>query len=352
VFYSLIVQISDLCVFWQRGNEKRLKKHGFSHSGLGSTYLPFTSTLRILAEMKYVLTLYKLFIALFLFYQVGMFCHRQTDGFTMAAIQFPSDLRGWEQSDIADEQIRHLLAQRYTFLGSGGQFYAFASEDGNTVLKLFKMSHLYQFRWLTLTAFPGWFELYRQSLLVQDRNKLERCLSSCSLASHILKPHTGVLFQHTAKTKDLGIDLRLIDRLGIEHRIAADRIPFLMQKKAEFPFLKLRKHIAKKELKAGKEVVRAIVEYLQSRYQLGIRDTDPALRRNTGLLDGKAIAIDVGSFVVDHTLKDPACAHAALVQDTLRTARWLQKRSPELSAYLKELIQESQLQSQSSETGV
>jgi hypothetical protein len=85
-------------------------------------------------------------------------------------------------------------------------------------------------------------------------------------------------------------------------------------------------------------VIKNVVACLQARYQKGIVDVDPAVRRNIGLLKESAISIDIGSFFLSPELK----THHELVKDTRRLRKWLLKRSPELAAYLDDLVNEPQ----------
>jgi hypothetical protein len=117
------------------------------------------------------------------------------------------------------------------------------------------------------------------------------------------------------------------------------QIPFALQYRADNPFKRLRSHLLHRDLNAGKKVVDEIFECLTTRYEKGIKDQDPALRRNIGLLKDRAIAIDIGSFSASSTTLTIEEKKQGLLQDTHRMRRWLQKRSLELMNYLDQLIE-------------
>ena len=82
-------------------------------------------------------------LLVFAYDRIWLLCKGATDGFTVARITgvLPYDAR-WESSTPLTEDVRAILHQKFTFLGSGGQCYAFASEDGRYVLKCFKSYRL------------------------------------------------------------------------------------------------------------------------------------------------------------------------------------------------------------------
>src|SRR5690348_5271745 len=69
-------------------------------------------------------------------------CRRITDGFSIARItsEFPPDI-SWDPSPVAgvdSNEWNSALNQSYRYLGSGGQCFAFLSQDNRYVIKFFK----------------------------------------------------------------------------------------------------------------------------------------------------------------------------------------------------------------------
>ena len=279
--------------------------------------------------------LLKAAIAIALFFQVKHFCHRQTDGFVLSKVRSEHAPRPeWEITpSLSNQEIAALLSQTFTYLGCGGQCYAFLSQDKQLVLKLFKMHHLHQYPFLARIPLPSVLDHWRQKLLQNQKEKLEQLFESSHLAFTELKEESGLLHMQLNPTSTF--EVKLIDKIGNQHTLALNDVPFALQRYAENPFKKLRYHIKKHELNEAKQIIDQIVSALQHRYAQGICDRDPALRRNIGIVDGHAIFIDIGAF---GSADAPISEQEVLLQETRRMQRWLEKRSPLLNQFLLDKI--------------
>jgi hypothetical protein len=282
-------------------------------------------------------------LALLLFLGVKNFCHKSTDGFQILKIisSLPA-MTEWDTPSASKEELdtlHHHFLQPFDFLGSGGQCYAFLSRDGKTVLKLFKMHHLHQFPWLYHFCLPGIFDRLRIQFLLGQKQKLERTFKSSLIAFRELKEETGLLYLNLNPTPTLKNSfVTLVDKLGISHTLNMANIPFALQRRADNAFRTLRKNLAHRDLTAAKDVIEKIVACLNARYEKGIRDIDPSLRRNLGLLEDRAIFIDIGSFTPAQSVMSPKERQQELRHDTWRMRKWLDKRSPELTSHFDSLI--------------
>src|SRR5271166_494426 len=126
----------------------------------------------------------KWLFALLLFLSVERFCHRQTEGFRLQKIASQLPYRADWATPPASKAIQTLLSQPYRFLGSGGQCYAFVSQDGTAVIKFFKHHHMRPSRLL----------LPKQKQ--QRKERLENLFSSFKIANDLLKEETALLFLH------------------------------------------------------------------------------------------------------------------------------------------------------------
>ena len=170
--------------------------------------------------------------------------------------------------------------------------------------------------------------------LGSQKQKLDQIFTSSSIAYSELKEETGLLYLNLDPGSSFKkLQVKLVDKLGIRHQIDLFRTPFALQIRADNPFQALRLHLKHNDIDAAKNVVMEIVDCLKGRYQKGILDRDPALRRNIGLIKDRAIAIDIGSFFYSDKLD----MQKELQDDTRRMRRWLLKRSPELTTYLDSL---------------
>jgi hypothetical protein len=171
-----------------------------------------------------------------------------------------------------------------------------------------------------------------------QKQKLQRDYSSSHIAYTELKEETGLLHLKLNSAADSDLQVTLIDKIGIVHRLNLAKVPFALQYRADNPFKMLRLHLMHKDFEAAKDVIKEIFECLTVRYEKGIKDLDPALRRNIGLLKNRAIAIDIGSFYYAPPTVTLEEIKQELFNDTRRMRRWLQKRSVELTGYLDLLI--------------
>ncbi|MBS0604358.1 MAG: hypothetical protein JSS60_04880 [Verrucomicrobia bacterium] len=298
--------------------------------------------------MKFYRKFASVSLAVFLFYAAEKFCHRQTDGFQIVKIH--SDLPAspqWETQAPTSQELENLssiFSRPFHYLDSGGQCYAFVSEDGNMVLKLFKMHHLRQYPWLQRISLPGIFDRLRVHFLLLQKRKLERVFTSSKIAYKELKKESGLLYLNLNPNPALSAHrLKLIDKLGIAHEVSLAQVPFVLQYKADNAFKTLRFHLLHQDISSAKLVIREIFECLSARYEKGIKDLDPALRRNIGLLKDRAINIDIGSFYLANAPITNEEFRQELLNDTHRMRKWLKKRSKELTVYFDSLVEEIQL---------
>lgn len=290
--------------------------------------------------MKYPRKIILFLLLCICFYAVKKFCHEKTDGFQIVRItsDIPAE-ENWETSPSDLNALQSIFAQAFRYLDSGGQSYAFLSQDGRIVLKFFKMHHLRQYPWLQSIPLPSFLDKFRQAALIYQRQRLERVFSSCKIAHDELKEETGVLHLHLNPNPELeALRVQIVDKIGIAHTIDLSHVPFVLQYRADNAFKTLRRHLKQQDLDAAKHVVKEIVDFLQLRYRKGIKDLDPAPRRNIGLLENRAIAIDIGSFFHPKEPMSSEEAKLGLIQDTRRMRKWLSKRSDALTAYFDAMV--------------
>ncbi len=218
-----------------------------------------------------------------LIWPIAHFCQTQTDGFSLSKVA--AYLPGG--ADPLPLPVEVNLDQPFTYHAKGGQCYVFTSEDGDTVLKLFRSSRLSLF-----STFP---KLFPQGL-ARERAKLQETLDSVHLAATALSEETGVLFAHL-KTKSAGPShLKIIDKLGSAHTIDAMKTPYLIQRRAVPVKEALLKWKESGDIESAKEGILSLAALIQKERDKKIGDGDPNLSKNFGFCSGLAIQIDVGRF--------------------------------------------------------
>jgi hypothetical protein len=238
-------------------------------------------------------------------------------------------------------ELRTTFSQPFYFLGHGGQCYAFVSADGRAVLKFFKQHHIRFWKFLDRLPLPSALEGYRQKILSKKLHQSPAFFESCKIAYLQFRERTGLIYLHLQRTDYFNKKLTLIDNLGIAHQLDLDSIDFALQKKAEPTRVKLRNLIKENDLDAAKQCIKSLLVLITERSQKGICDRDPNLRRNIGFVGNQAIEIDLGSYTKDESLNlDAENIRQELIKNTWKLKQWLDRKSPVLSLYLSEQIDE------------
>lgn len=276
------------------------------------------------------------------YYFSERFCETQTDGFKIANIYSNLTPQSkWTTSPLDSKQqqaLENQLAQKFYYLGSGGQCYAFVSEDQRVVIKFFK-HHLRRTPWLIdHLPLPEFLDLMRLKQSKKRQAKLIRDFNSYKIAYDYLKQETGLIYIHLNKTKKLHQNITIVDRLGIEHKLELDQLEFVVQKKAILAYCHLNHLIKKGEVSQAKQAIDQICHLIINRCQKQVFDEDPRIHRNLGFIGKKAILIDVGRLKMDPSRASPEVFKEDLRKITARLKDWLEERSPELADYLQERV--------------
>lgn len=268
-------------------------------------------------------------------YAIYLFCHKQTAGFQITKVLSPlSPASQWE-TPPPEASVKEILKQPFYYLDKGGQSYAFLSQDGKTVLKLFKMHNLRQYSWGYKTALPVYWDQLRLHALYRQKAKLNRLFNSSSLAYNELKEETGLLYLNLNPNPAFKhLQVTIVDNLGISHSLSLESIPFALQKRVNLALKTLKACLKKQEIIRAKEILRQMITCLKERQEKGIIDIDPAFKRNMGLSDERAIFMDIGAFFPSN---EPL-GDEDLFKDTRHLKKWLNKHSIELANYLDELV--------------
>ncbi len=283
--------------------------------------------------MKKFLPVFIRTIAAILFiWAISWLCDLATAGFRVYEILsvMPNQER-WETAPLALKERDELLDQPFYFLGNGEQFYAFLGRDQKTVLKFFRHDHLSPrqlIRYLPLT------QSIKTSLLShKSRSDLSPLFDSTKLAYDNLREETAFIALHLNKTRACFKPVEIFDKLGIRHQIDLDATEFVLQRRAE-PFCSaIDRNMQNNDIDAAKQQIHSLITVIKKQCQKGITNTDAAFKRNFGSLNGSAVVLDMGSFLKDERVKDPAGERAELERLTARLQRWLKKHHPELLEY-------------------
>lgn len=226
-----------------------------------------------------------------LFLGMDQLIRTQTDGFRTHKLSMDIDPNPkWEiDTPLPPKKI---FNQTFTYLGSGAQSYAFLGSDQKTVLKVFKHYHLPpSTKSLQKLPLPSWLSPWREKVIGNRKSGVEHMYTSAILSYKHLFAQTGMQY---AKINPIAKHLPTIevrDKIGVIHKLYLNQIPFIIQSKA-IPFSSyLEKHPDEAE-----SLFDSLFACIAHRTSLGIANSDPSIRNNLGVINGKVVEIDIGSF--------------------------------------------------------
>ncbi|NGX45668.1 MAG: hypothetical protein K940chlam2_00824 [Chlamydiae bacterium] len=281
----------------------------------------------------------KLLLLALLIYWTPKFVHPKTDGFKVANIisNLPPSSR-FQVSGLPEEaELASLLNGPYTYLGAGGQCYAFVSSDGENVLKLFK-HHLRRVHPLLATLpLPKKYALKRELQRGSREKKLMRDFTSYKLAFERFREATGLLYVQLNREGLESLPVQIIDKIGIAHTIDLRDVEFVLQKRAILAYDYLD---SCPDSETAKRAIASICTLIAKRHAKGIYDEDAKIHRNFGFIDGEAMIIDVGRLKQDLRQTNPSSLYSDLRKTTDRMRVWLVENHPELVDTLDTTLEE------------
>ncbi len=296
-------------------------------------------------KKKKVNTLFLFFFSVFpiLLMVSGLyFCSRST-GFNLDKISSSLDYNeNWEVGPLSKVQREHLIQQvfpqTYRYLASGSQCYSFISEDGQYILKFFKMQSFVS---------KGWFENFPFSLFSlfgfkqQTNNPLfsERIFASYKDAYLNLQRETGLIYLHLNKTCEFKMDLFLIDKEGREHTIDLDTIEFVVQKKAIKIYDHLENLIHSHQLDELRSSIRSFLQLIAKRCEMGFADQTLNIRNNYGFIGNEAIQFDCAMLARDSSMKYPLNVRQEVLEVAERLNEWARMKFPDAILFIQDEAQ-------------
>ncbi len=231
-----------------------------------------------------------------------------------------------EQNKLLDE----ILNQKFHYLAKGCHCYAFVSEDQNYVIKFHRYaSHMRIFPWLT-HPLSYQFNERRKKIMEHNFERLHINFTSYTDSYRDLREETGVILLHINRTDNLRKKVTLVDKTKAQYQVSLDDVTFLLQRRADLIYPTLDRLVSEKKLVEAKGVVSNIIQLITSCCQKGYVDEDPILERNYGLLEDRAIHIDVGDLVKKEAIAFKENYIPYVKQRTESLRKRLEKTYPEL----------------------
>ena len=276
--------------------------------------------------------LVKIFLFALLVWGVERLCYRATDGFALVNVYAPSgDNSQWKRLDSPDLE---LLNQTYHYLDCGSQSYVFVSDDGKTILKLFKFQHMRTPPLLDFLPSKGKPGLKR----AKKREVLEKIFTSYSITYDFLREETGLLYLHLAKTDHLKQKLTIIDKIGRHHTLDLDDVEFILQKRGTLAYDAITSWMEEGAREKAEEGIRNLLNLAANRCHAGIFDKDPDFSTNFGFINETPFQIDFGRLSLLEEEKNPKIYGPEMIRITRDFEGWIEKNHPALlDSFRKEL---------------
>lgn len=225
--------------------------------------------------------------------------------------------------------VTNVFSQSYYYLGAGEQCYVFQSEDGQFVLKFFKMHQLVPKDWLNDFPF-SLLENYRFNNVEKRKQLIHKVFSSIKASYEDLQDETGLLFIHLNKTRDLKVKVTLFDKGGKKYLVDLDAKEFFVQKKA----VRIYDHLVNL-MKQGEEdrvhnCIRSLFQVVIARCKKEFADLNIGVRNHYGFIEDEAVIIDCGSLVPDDAMKQPHHVQREVLRIAEAMDHWAQTHYTEL----------------------
>lgn len=246
------------------------------------------------------------FIALTIF-AFGRGYYLLTDDFRMGNVIFdlPQDPQWTTPPLTADEQskVDKILSQEFYYIGKGAQSYAFGSEDGRYVLKLFKLKHMKPSFFVKMLPSLSVFDHYKTKYFERKKYLLDRLFAGYILAFQKNKEESGVIYVHLNKAQAHPKPLVIHDKVGLRHVVEPSQVYFVVQEKGTPTEAVLRNALDSGNIDLAKKRMHQIFDLYLTEYSKGLADKDLAVLRNTGFVGERPIHFDVGELMEDDEVK-------------------------------------------------
>lgn len=249
-------------------------------------------------KMRTLLRLALVFL-LFAFITRGAY-YVLSEGFSLQRIEVPltscDDISVKPPSKVALEALSSIAQHHFRYLKKGSQAYAFISDDGRYILKLFKLHHMQPAEWLQSIPVPDFLKNYRDTLIQRRRYRITLTLTSYKLAAEQLLDECGLVYAQILPSDRFSLPVTIQDAIGRTYTLDLALHGFAIQKRAELVLPLFDAWIKSGNVAQAKQAIDSLVGLIVKRSSKGIQDSDPDLHKNAGFVGASAVLIDIGSF--------------------------------------------------------
>jgi len=269
-------------------------------------------------------------------------------GFVRAYYRFTDDFRKgnymhqvphhteWEIAALPHDeqaQLDTILDQKYYYLGKGAQSFAFLSQDGDYVLKLFKFKHLKPSWLIEMLPSVGLLKRVQEEEKTRKYLKLESVFSGYQLAYNLHKKDSGLLFVHLNKNEGPGKKVRIQDKINLWHELDLNELIYVLQKKAVTTRQEMINLLSQGNVATAVQRVNQIFDLYLTEYAKGIYDRDHGVMHNTGFVHDSAsvypIHLDTGKLSPNESMKSANVYRPDLEKIVYKFNLWFSENYPQ-----------------------
>lgn len=275
--------------------------------------------------------IFSVFVGLALFGLIRLY-YRLTDDFRLSNIShtlpFEAPWKTLSTTSEEQESLRQIFSQKFVYLGKGAQCYAFASEDGQYVLKFFKFKHLKPNLFVENLPSISLIGEYKNKCIERKKRKLYGVFNGYDLAFRESPETSALIYLHLNPTDHLHLNASLIDKMGFEKSVRLDDVVFLLQKKGETLRTRLTNLLDESRVDEAKMAFASILEMYISEYSKGIYDHDHGVLHNTGFVGSRPFHLDVGKLNKDIRMQNPEFYKKDLEHVVWKMDFWVKQSYP------------------------
>lgn len=230
------------------------------------------------------------------------------------------------------ERASRILNMKFYFLSKGNQFYVFESQDHRYVIKFINFKNF---------SYPSFLKKVPLKVLEKSIQRKDKryplVFSSIALAYEKLKDETGLVFVNLNQDIKFEKQIILINKFGVEKRVALDDACFVLQKKASSFFSTMEKRFKSEGGEAIKKGIDEFFETIEARCRKNIADEDANDEmKNVGIFKNKVLITDIGKLYYNEKLQNKS-DFLREMQDSCNSLRdWLNREHREELIYLDE----------------
>jgi hypothetical protein len=292
-------------------------------------------------QRKSFFYLFSGFLLIALFVGADRLAHPKGQRFALSKIVTSYRAPEWQitPSPEEDKRIATLLDQKFSYLCKGSQSYVLISEDGKYILKFLKQQQLHPKTWLAYLPLP--FNPYapQRSFF---REKQRKTFTACKIAFTELALETGLLYVHLNQTSHLNKKITVFDKGGKPLKIPLDKTSFLVQKKADLIYPRIAELMEQKNSEGAKKVISSVFDLLEHLGKKGIVDNDPILKKNFGLIEDRAVQIDIGRMRINPERIGTSAYKREIPSIAASFKQWITRNYPELLDHFEDALHRSQ----------